>query len=204
MIDKTRFPLLRIPALRLAVHCWPVTKVQFERFLAETNQTDKYNDSWYEQVLLLNPRVSYINFSLENYEQLFITGILPSEALDFAQWLGEGFDLPTLEEWRAIFQNFQNVTNLIKKPICMCPQAKQIWKCLQEILSCSHTNTLADLSLMRYGVVEWVRYREEFVGLGMPRPRFQPNVWEPLKEPIRPINPNERLKYFGFRLVRRE
>jgi hypothetical protein len=42
------------------------------------------------------------------------------------------------------------------------------------------------------------------VGLGSPRTEFQPNLWDPLTKEVKPIDPNERLPYFGFRLVRRD
>ena len=97
--DRTGFPLITVPEAMVAMHLLPVTKVQFERFLAEPNT---YGDAWYEEVLTLNPRISYRQCTAENRERLFLTGIVPEEALAFARWMGDGFDLPTVAEWRAL------------------------------------------------------------------------------------------------------
>ena len=56
---------------------------------------------------------------------------------------------------------------------------------------------------MAEGVVEWAGKGGSWVGLGAPRPDFQPNLWNPLVEEVRANRPGERLRYFGFRLVRR-
>lgn len=101
--DRTGFPLVAIPGLGMEVHLLPVTKVQFERFLAEP---DAFGDTWYEEALALNPRVPSRQFTAKNRERLFLTGILPEEALAFAKWLGAGFDLPTVTEWREIHKAF--------------------------------------------------------------------------------------------------
>ncbi len=45
----------------------------------------------------------FLDTPFAEQERLFITGLWPDEALAFARWLGEGFDLPTLAEWRAIY-----------------------------------------------------------------------------------------------------
>ncbi len=78
----------------------PVTKIQFERFLAESHNL---GDDSYKEALRLNPSVSHQQFTPDNREQLFVTGILPQEALNFARWMGNEFDLPTVEEWRFIY-----------------------------------------------------------------------------------------------------
>src|SRR5712692_8216258 len=95
--DRTGFPLLEWAETGLAMSLLPVTKVQFECFLAEPNE---FGDKWYEEVLAVSPRVPWRQFDTGNRERLFLTGIQPNEALAFARWLGEDFDLPTEAEWR--------------------------------------------------------------------------------------------------------
>ncbi len=56
---------------------------------------------------------------------------------------------------------------------------------------------------MKDGLVEWVRQDRAWAGLGTPRPEFHPNLWDPLSDVVKPISLQTRLKYFGFRLVRR-
>ena len=74
---------------------------------------------------------------------------------------------------------------------------------LRKISEQLHIRTLADYTLMRGGIVEWVRRDKDLVGLGVPRPEFHPNLWDPLTNIIKPIRLDERVPYFGFRLVRR-
>jgi hypothetical protein len=65
------------------------------------------------------------------------------------------------------------------------------------------SHLLLDISLLRGGLVEWVRHGRSWVGLGAPRPDFHPNLWDPLNHEIKPLRPSDRLPYFGFRLIRR-
>ena len=74
---------------------------------------------------------------------------------------------------------------------------------LEKISGQLHIRNMADYALLRGGLVEWVRDGAEWVGLGVPRPEFQPNLWDPLVDVVRPVRHEERLPYFGFRLVRR-
>jgi hypothetical protein len=62
---------------------------------------------------------------------------------------------------------------------------------------------MLDLSLLRGGLVEWVRRDQTWLGVGAPRPEFYPNLWDPLTNEVKPLHADERLPYFGFRLVRR-
>ena len=80
--DRTGFPLIAVPSVGVEVQLLPVTKIQFECFLAEPND---FGDAWYEEVLTFNPRISYRQFMADTRERLFITGILPEEALAFAR-----------------------------------------------------------------------------------------------------------------------
>ncbi|MFQ6055144.1 MAG: SUMF1/EgtB/PvdO family nonheme iron enzyme [Methanosarcinales archaeon] len=196
-LDKTGFPLIVSKEIGVAFHLIPITKVQFEEFISETN---KYGDEWYETILSINPRVSYKLFDIENYEHIFITGILPEEALEFAKWLGKGFDLPTVKEWRQIYLLLQSLSPL---PLSynyniLSYKADKILKKLNKLFEKN-----LNMTLMEEGIVEWVRQEKEYIGLGAPRDSFLPNAWNPLKDEVRPINIKERLKYFGFRLVRR-
>lgn len=217
LCDPTGFPLLALPEIGASVQLLPVTKVQFERFIAEPNE---FGDGWYETTLGLNPRVSYRDFTAGNREGLFLTGTLPSEALAFAAWMGKGFDLPTIQEWRAVYKA------LADKPIELagqsmaeiCEPARLILKRLFNDLPTRaieqrrgrfggrrqiQFRSLLDLSLMGGGVVEWVRDGDDFVGLGSPRSTFHRNAWHPLSNEVIPHRPVERQHYFGFRLVRR-
>src|SRR5205807_608912 len=100
-LDRTGFPVLELPELRLAVHLLPVSKLQFERFLAEpVMEAGLFGDSWYEAVVAVSPRLALREAQPTNYEAQFLGGILPAEAERFARWLGSGYDLPRVETWR--------------------------------------------------------------------------------------------------------
>lgn len=182
--DKTGFPLVVAEGVGVEVHLLPITKTQFAKFAVESPFS------------LAEP------VTAKNYETLFAGGILADEALDFARWLGEGFDLPTVDEWRAIYR-FLKKTPLPQYNLSaelVDGEAGAILDTLADLLD---PNSMLDFSLMRGGLVEWVRHGETLAGLGAPRPEFHPNLWEPLRHTVTPIRPAERLPYFGLRLVRR-
>ncbi len=197
--DRTGFPLIVVEEAAVEVHLMPVTKLQFIDFVTAPTLV---NQSRYEEMLTLNPATTPEEFTADNREQLFVTGMLPEEAIAFARWLGEGYDIPSVREWRDIMAALRRVppprhnmvTDLVEGP------AKVILDKLSEQI---HIRSMLDYSLMRGGLVEWVRRDKELVGLGIPRPEFHPNLWDPLTNEIKPINIEERVPYFGLRLVRR-
>ncbi len=197
--DRTNVPLIAVAEVGIEAHLLPVTKCQFEQFLAESGGV---NRSLYRRMLRLNPSIPPEELTLDNREQLFVTGILPAEAQAFAEWLGEGFDLPTVKEWRAIYGALRWTLpprhSLSAELVAGATGA--ILSRLEEQISPSF---MLDMALMREGVVEWVRHEDGWVGLGAPRPQFHPNLWDPLNHEVRPMQLDERLPYFGFRLVRR-
>jgi hypothetical protein len=200
--DRTNFPLVTVPGMAVQVHLLPVTKVQFERFIAEAD--NDLENSWYDQVLALNPRVSYRRFTAKDQERLFITGVLPDEARAFAQWMGTGFSLPTLEEWRSIYRQLDQIPLSSQRESLgsVTGPARII---IDKLLPQYQEGTLLNLSLMTGGIVEWVQQRNNsWVGLGRPRSSFFSNLFDPLTVTVEPIGMIERLHYFGFRLLRRE
>jgi len=181
-IDPMGFPLVEFPTLGLQMHLLPITKVQFEHFLAESR---KFDDNWYETVLKLNPRVSYRNFTADKRERLFLTGILIDEAQEFANWLGEEFDLPTADEWRACYKLLRELklptTDNLLNNLNNCSKPAQI--IIRRLLSQIHPKTLLELSLMEEGVMEWVKGRDaKWKLLGKPRQSFQPALRKTLEE----------------------
>jgi formylglycine-generating enzyme required for sulfatase activity len=220
-----RFPMLMLPDLELEVALLPITKAQFEMFLAEPND---YGDSWYEELLEVNPRTSWRDAGAESREGLWLTGVRPTEAEAFARWLGPGYDLPTVREWRAIYQH---VRELSADPRELADQAERWDESARSIVKalCQQIapRTRADLSLLAGGVFEWARlddvagaleedfrrdqpevfhwYREgvRHVGIGRPRWEFSQSVArDPLREVWAPVG-TRRPRAYGFRLVRR-
>jgi len=200
--DRTGFPYLVLDEMGLAVGLLPVTKIQFECYLADNHTS--LSDFWYEEILKLNPRISPASSTSATREQLFITGLLPEEAEAFAHWLGNGYRVPTVTEWRRVYQSLQKIpfntvyntdTGEENTPV-------QVKILLQRLLS-QHLSpkTTLEFSLMQGGVVEWVQEAEECLGLGAPRAAFHKNLWNPMVETIRPIRLDKRNFYFGLRLV---
>lgn len=194
-VDSTGFPLVKMDGLGL-MHLWPVTKVQFELFLSEPNE---FGDIWYEMMMKLNPRVSFRYFKEENYEMLFMTGMFPAEAIQFAKWLGNDYDLPTVSEWRSFYRKMKDEEAMDMPANNLSLTAKVIWQRLA-----SFTNNMLHFSLMDNGIVEWVRNNGSYVGLGAPRHHFHPNAWNPLLDSIKVIHAAKRIHYTGFRLLKRE
>ncbi len=198
--DRTGFPLLVVPEVELEVQLLPVTKIQFEPFIGTAAQLDS---AWYRDKLLsINPRISLQDFTTKNREQLFVSGILPEEIQAFAQWMGEDFDLPTFDEWRTIYTALQR-QRFPESNMFFEWATEPVGAILKKLLDQLPARFVQDVSLMRGGLVEWVRQGERWVGLGAPRPEFHPNLWDPRRNHVRPLHLNQRLAYFGFRLVRR-
>ncbi|MDX1522124.1 MAG: SUMF1/EgtB/PvdO family nonheme iron enzyme [Anaerolineae bacterium] len=202
-IDRTGFPLLVVEEAGVEVHLLPVTKIQFVDFV---NEGKAVSQADYQAMLALNPAASPSHFLDKERERLFVTGVLPREALAFAHWLGDGFDLPTREEWRAVYAALRRVPPPRHQalPELIVGQAGAIVGKVSEQL---HIRSMRDFSLMQGGLVEWVQAgvgsEKMMVGLGVPRPEFHPNLWDPISHEIKPIRLDERVPYFGFRLVRR-
>jgi hypothetical protein len=197
--DKTNFPLVAVEEVGVEVHLLPVTKVQFEQY---ANETGAVNGSRYQDMLALNPAVSPENFIPEEREKLFVSGVLPKEALDFAGWLGEGFDLPTLKEWRAVLAALRRVPPPRHNGMVDVVEGPAL-TILQRLSDQVHIRSMLDFTLMREGLVEWVWHDKKLVGLGAPRPEFHAHLWDPLFNEVKPIRLDTRVPYFGFRLVRR-
>jgi ATP-dependent Clp protease ATP-binding subunit ClpA len=148
---------------------------------------------------------SHLRRIADTRERLFVTGVFPEEALAFARWMGEGFDLPTSQEWRSIFSVLAHEQALPHHIISFGMQhsTASVGIIGQRLLAQLRADSLLDLSLMRGGIVEWVRQDNTWVGLGAPRPELHPNLWDPLTVEVKPIRLGDHVPYFGFRLVRR-
>jgi formylglycine-generating enzyme required for sulfatase activity len=196
--DRAGYPLLEDSEAGLQVSLLPTTKAQFERFLAEPGEP---GDAWYEARLAENPRVSWHHFDAADRERLFLTGITPEETLAFSAWLGPGFRLPTVAEWRAV-DNWLAESPFTPEALQACPMGRSARETVERLAGQLAPPTWRDLALLRGGVMEWVRTRGGFAGLGAPRGAWLPNLFDPQNDdPQRPTR-GERSRYFGFRLVR--
>jgi hypothetical protein len=83
----------------------------------------------------------------------------------------------------------------------MAPAALRLWTALLDEL---HPQTILDLSLMRFGIVEWTTgLGGVWLGMGQPRVEYHAHFHEALSEPWPPTMPNRRSRLFGMRLLAR-
>jgi hypothetical protein len=209
--DPTGFPMIWVDSIGAWLHWLPVTKIQFEHFLCDAADR-AFGISWYEEILRLNPRVTPSKISQANYWHALLTGIQPSEAQRFAFWCGDGYRLPTSEEWTEAY------AALAAMPVVDTSdlgdgdgRSSRITELLTNLEVSSevaaeqmgYSRGLADQMLMRLGVLEWVSARGRWGGKGEPFPGFCGSLLTPEDDtPVIPLNPeNERLPAFGFRLL---
>lgn len=101
-VDKSGFPSVYIPEMKLEVSWLPFTKIQLEHFIADTNNPS-FDPQWYAEMAKRNPRITPWQMEVGKYEGVFVTDILPSEIKLVAQWMGPGYNLPTVAQWVDIF-----------------------------------------------------------------------------------------------------
>jgi hypothetical protein len=210
MLDRLGYPLIWVEPLAAFVQLFPVTKMQFEQYLAEA-KPPQHSDAWYAALLALNPRAAPRNGACQYYERLFITGVLPDEASDFCRWIGANYRLLDIAQWRTCYhwlasQSSSSIPPALDHSITWSTRA--LWETIE---AATQPHSLLDLSLMAQGVIEWVAepvigVGHEWAGLGKTRADFAPPA---LRRPIDPIRPiagatPERLAAFGFRLIVQE
>jgi hypothetical protein len=204
-IDASGYPLVLVEPLQTYVHLFPVTKPQFEKFLASGKQPNS-DDDWYARLLAMNPRASYRSEDPIELEQLFITGITTDEALAFGRWLGRRYKLLTAVEWRECREWFaQQVapSSTLELADQMSEDALAVWRLIEdEWFEQSHEINLQELSLMRHGILEWVvDLPGAYYGVGDPR---SAKSLRTVYDPVRPLGQGSvRHKNLGLRFATR-
>jgi len=198
-VDPSGYPLILVEPLDAYVQLFPVTKPQFEKFIA-SGRKPGFGDEWYTELLELNPRVSYRSADISSPDGLFMTGVTTDEALDFSRWLGREYRLLTAKEWSTCSNWFaaQDAVSLSEElRNSLSQDAAAIWD-LVETQWLNGQSTFRDLSLMKQGILEWVVERPgRYCGVGEPASsKFQRKA----SDPVRPLG---RLKNLGLRLCAR-
>lgn len=202
-VDPSGYPLVFVEPLDAFVQLFPVAKPQFEKFLASGWQ-GWLDDEWYEEILTLNPRASYRTPDERAPERLFMTAVMPEEALAFARWMGRDYALLTAAEWRACYEWFGGRPAPPAPPELpgrLSRDARAIWDAAEGLwLEPRRQSSLRELSLMTGGVLEWVVEQPgRYCGLGEPAgSKFQRKAGDP----VRPVG-RSRLRNLGFRLCKR-
>ncbi|HVR11933.1 MAG TPA: hypothetical protein VMW75_28080 [Thermoanaerobaculia bacterium] len=214
-IDPTGFPLVWVEAIAAWMHWLPVSKLQLERCQRQAPGRG-FDAAWYDHLLALNPHVAPAHVTSENYHRALLTGILPAEAQRFAALLGEGFAVPTLDEWLRAWSALDAMSAERGLPGALAHHLDEPVRTLMlRIDSALATTaararrhrTLADQMLLRFGVLEWVERQGDparWVGIGEPA-RLAPGVRvSPERGPVVPDRPEAFRSYlFGFRLIRK-
>lgn len=211
--DPLGFPMVWIEEIGAFIHWLPVTKVQFEKFIAATPDP-LFDDAWYRRILDLNPRVGSLGIGPKNYWNAFLTGILPEEARRFATWCGHEYSLPTLKEWQKAFATLSAVPAASAEISSLVEGTSELVRStLVRIESSSAASgrpdrqrMRADQMLMRSGVLEWVDQTlgaARWGGMGEPCPHFR-MLWSVARGAVNPLDADRsRSPAFGFRLIRR-
>lgn len=214
-LDPTGFPMVWLPSLGLYFHWLPVTKIQFEHFLCDA--LDGHFDlQWYEEILRLNPRATARRIWRGNYWQAFTTGVFPSEAERFAAWSGEGYRLPTRDEWTKAYLQMKMEPEIDSLPPLMLDSLRDrprevlnrvVSSAREASVTLGFTPGFETNLLLRFGILEWVALEGEaparWGGIGEPNPAFCGNLLAPDEgEIVLPSTAeSDRLAVFGFRLV---
>ncbi len=221
ILDKAGFPMIWVDKpLSAYIHWLPITKIQFEVFMCDSPSSD-FSDTWYREVLALNPRVSPKVVTKKNYWNSLLTGIKPSEAENYANWCAGDEDewlLPSLEDWNFAYKALKQLPPLKDpfKDITFDSGAKMAGRVelllgkFDAIVESLHKEkySLADQMFMRYGVMEWVQHesrgQHEWAGMGQPITGLQAILRTPESAPQTPKNStSDRFHYYGFRLIKR-
>ena len=208
--DPVGFPMIRVEKGKY-LHWLPVTKIQFEYFLSDSYD-GSFEPKWYEKLLALNPRVTPGKISSANYWNAFLTGVQPAEAQRFAFWCGDGYRLPSAEEWARAYQllTSQPTHDLGSLPWVLGLQSRQRELILRADAAVSeaarrlgYVRHMSDQMLMRLGLLEWVSQDERWGALGEPFPELCGNLMMPDRGvPLLPWEPDHvRLSCLGFRLL---
>lgn len=197
-VDRSGYPLFYVAPLERHVHVLPVSKPQFERFLADENRPG-LGDEDYAGMLRLNPRVSFRAAGGADYLGLLLTGVKPEEAKAFGGWLGEEYELPDEKQWKACY-DWLGRQAVAPPPPGLAADALAVWRA---VAAQRPPGTLLELSLMSEGVREWVRTGpDRYGGLGRPVRRFSTLSRDPLQL-VKVTDPADRQQAYGFRLLAR-
>lgn len=216
-LDSTGFPMVYMQAVNAYVQWLPLTKIQIEYFLCSTNDA-MFDETWYNNINQMNPRLSPTQIRGANYWQTIATGILPREAQRYAIWCGRGYDLPTIQEWRSIYRELDNIpadrrwVQKVTEHHDLKERTRNLIQRMDNVLPNDNgmgtsARTLADQMLFRQGVMEFVYEdddRNTFAGLGLTNSNFvgglnQPDEAQYLNDP----SEGRRMRNYGFRLIYR-
>ncbi len=214
LLDRTRFPMIWVNALEAYISYLPVTKIQLEYFLCDRPEP-RFDQKWYERLLAANERISPGKIMSDNFFKVFATGISPSDAAMFAEWMGneteETYSLLTRNEWFDAFEELETKPALAVENFLSPEQPARVGVLLTRIDAAVSKlkpadRRLVDSMLMRGGVFEWVSIEEDqWGGAGMPNEQLKPGLINlAARRPKTPAQMNPAPAMYGFRLIKRQ
>jgi hypothetical protein len=188
--DRTGFPLVQRHDWRHAIALFPISKYQFERFMVEQGpQGTLFTDAWYRELLALNPRRSWRR-SDERPWELFLTGLEAEPMVSFLRFLGRGYRLPEVAEWRALLAVEAELSALREQFLEASHEAAAPVR---------HWLARGLFPLCHEGLVEQVREETCTRFIGRPYPKWLPNAWNP--GTVRDADWALARRVVGFRVV---
>lgn len=225
-LDRTGFPMIRLDEFECYVNLYPITKIQFEYFLCDRVASRGFNEAWYLERLAANQRCSPLQVTNENFEQAFMTGLLPeTETNAFGKWLfGKEFlaRIPDVHEWHAIYTNCASELPIPNSDFDevdgINPRALDLIKTLDARSSGGFANKspfinrpqttneinrmLTHQMLLEGGMSEWVKEGNNWGAKGGAIPRLGGQHGNPLTEGLRQLNQHEtRPHNVGIRFI---
>jgi hypothetical protein len=218
-LDPAGFPTIFVKEINAYMQWLPTTKIQIEYFLCKTTETT-YDDTWYQGVLSLNPRISPGNISAANYWEAIATGVKPRDAMNYARWCREAYTLPDAKEWYQAYEALLAVkespshVEQILSVDGLNPRAKILiqnieYATQQKAFELDTPRSLADQMLMRLGVMEFVynnQSRTTYGGYGQTSNAFYPQMEVPRPDAPQSLSnarDGAQLRQYGFRLINR-
>lgn len=157
---RTAFPMYRLQDFDFSVMWLPMTKIQVEYFLSETDDS-RFDARWYQSCLVTNPRRSPYAMTTSDYWNVFMTGITFDEVQILRQWW-RGFDLPTKAEWNALLNALDqhpahpDYVQVVRQHPGLHERAGTLIERLEQLHQSQTNRTLAHQTLLRNGIEEYV------------------------------------------------
>lgn len=171
------------------ISLFPVSKYQFERFMAEEGpRRGLYTDRWYRDILRGNPRRSWKRCEERPWE-LFLTGVSMEGIVPFLKYLGRGYRLPEVDEWKGLLGVEGELRRMEShlKEMCRGQSAPPVILWIERGL----------FPLVSEGLIEMLEGGEY---IGRPYQGLLPNTWSP--GDVREVNWDVCAHVVGFRVVR--
>lgn len=197
-LDRTGFPLISRENLDFYIGLFPVSKYQFERFMAERGPfKELYTDEWYRRILKKNPRISWKKTNTNEPWRLFLTGLPYNAISPFLRYLGREYKLPTKTQWLELLKILSELKETKNKFL----------KCFNSFGEIARPVKLwieAGLfPLVEEGILEFIEQEfksDEVACMGKPWQKLWSNTFS--AEEVKVVKFEDRAHSIGFRVVK--